>query len=206
MGLQAGGRGGLPVTGPAGPEVQLVLASGSPRRADLLRDAGIDFVAVPPLEPEPRYNGGPPDAYALWVAELKAAEVASRMPGRTVLAADTIVVWRGQVFAKPSSREEARSMLERLSNDTHQVVTAVALREDGRMASAVDRTSLRLRALTSDEIERYLDTGEPMDKAGAYALQGRAARFVTRVDGDRETVIGLPTRIVRQLVAQVRAG
>lgn len=159
-----------------------------------------------PAEPEPRYRTGAPADYARAVAEGKAAEVAARVGDRPVVAADTIVVWRDQVFGKPASRAEARSMLERLAGDTHHVLTAVAVRSGGRAAAAVDRTALTLRALAGAEIEAYLDTGEPMDKAGAYALQGEAARFVTWVEGDRETVIGLPTRLVRRLLDEVRSG
>lgn len=165
------------------------------------------FRVVVPRSPEPRYAGGAPESYAVEVATAKAREVAAAVHEGPVVAADTIVVLRGEVFGKPADRADARRMLERLSGDTHEVFTAVAVMDatSGRLAAAADRTALTLRRLGDGEIEHYLDTGEPMDKAGAYALQGEAVRFVTRVDGDRETVIGLPTRLVRALLRQVLA-
>lgn len=138
-------------------------------------------------------------------AELKAREVAAGLETGRVVGADTVVVWRGHVLGKPADRAEARSMLERLSGDQHEVLTAVAVvnAATGRTASESDRTALTLRRLGEAEIEEYLDSDEPMDKAGAYALQGGAAAWVTRIEGDQETVIGLPTRVVRALLARV---
>jgi septum formation protein len=131
--------------------------------------------------------------------------VAGRVDTGVVLAADTVVVVEGDVLGKPDSREHARAMLQRLSGRTHTVLTAVTLTDAGRgrSLSEYDSTDLTLRELSPADLNSYLDTGEPMDKAGAYALQGEAVRFVTRVDGDRETVIGLPTRLVRRLLDQL---
>ena len=158
---------------------------------------------VVPEEPEERYTAGHPREYALRVAEAKAREVAARAPDAIVVAADTIVVVGLEVLGKPGSRAEARRMLARLSGRTHSVLTAVALAGRGRVVAVAAVTRLTLRELSPEEIERYLDTGEPMDKAGAYALQGEAARFVTRVEGDPETVIGLPTAVVRRLLRRL---
>lgn len=158
---------------------------------------------VVPEEPEERYAAGHPREYALRVAEAKAREVAARVPEASVVAADTIVVVGLEVLSKPASRADARRMLAALSGRTHSVLTAVALARGGRLAAAAAVARLTLRALSADEIEGYLDTGEPMDKAGAYALQGEAARFVTRVEGDPETVIGLPTALVRRLLRRL---
>ncbi len=131
--------------------------------------------------------------------------MAGRVDKGFVVAADTIVVIDGDVLGKPSSREHARAMLETLSGRTHTVLTAVTVANVGsaRSLSEYDSTELTLRELSPADLDWYLDTGEPMDKAGAYALQGEAVRFVTRVDGDRETVIGLPTRLVRRLLDQL---
>ena len=131
--------------------------------------------------------------------------MAGRVDSGVVLAADTVVVVEGDVLGKPDSREHARAMLQRLSGRTHTVLTAVALTDAGRgrSLSEYDSTDLTIRELSPADLDWYLDTGEPMDKAGAYALQGEAVRFVTRVDGDRETVIGLPTRLVRRLLDQL---
>ena len=184
----------------------MVLASGSPRRAELLRRAGLVFRVVAPRAEEPRYEGGLPRSYAMRVAHLKAREVAEALGSGLVVGADTIVIWHGEVFGKPATREEARSMLQRLSGDHHEVLTAVEVIDaaTGRAIGASDRANLQFRALDDAEIEHYLDSGEPMDKAGAYALQGEAGRFVTALDGDPETVIGLPTRLVRALLERVR--
>ena len=161
---------------------------------------------VVPTTPEPRYEGGRPRAYAMSVAGFKAQEVAARTSRGLVVGADTVVVWRGQVFGKPASRTEARAMLESLAGDGHEVLTAVCVIDAAskRRVAASDRAQVTMRALTTAEIERYIDTGEPMDKAGAYALQGEAGRFITAVEGDPETVIGLPTRLLRRLLDRLR--
>ena len=140
------------------------------------------------------------------VARLKAREVATRLGDGLVVGADTIVIWHGEVFGKPASRDDARSMLERLSGERHEVLTAVEVIDaaSGRALGTSDRAGVTFRRLGDAEIEHYLDSGEPMDKAGAYALQGEAGRFVTEVEGDPETVIGLPTRLVRALLERVR--
>jgi len=160
---------------------------------------------VVPERPEPRYASGLARRYALAVAEAKADDVAERIGRGVVVAADTIVVLDGEVLGKPPSRAEARRMLERLSGRTHSVLTAVAVMDAGtrRALAATDSAHLTLRRLSADEIDGYLDTGEPMDKAGAYALQGEAARFVTRIGGDPETAIGLPTRLVQRLLERL---
>lgn len=185
----------------------LILASGSPRRAELLRAAGVEFRVVPSTADEPRYSGGPPADYARGVALFKAVAVAAEVGSGVVLGADTVVVLDSEVFGKPGTPAEARGMLERLSGRTHEVLTAVALVDAAAGVSLVahDSTRLTLRALEPADLDWYLATGEAMDKAGAYALQGEAARFVTAVDGDRETVIGLPTRLVLRLLERLPA-
>ncbi len=157
---------------------------------------------LPSAAEEPRYASGPPAEYARSVALLKAREVAARLDAGVVVGADTIVVLEGTAFGKPGSLAEARRMLEQLSGRTHTVLTAVAAVDAAAGVSLVghDAARLTLRELAAEDLDWYLGTGEAMDKAGAYALQGEAVRFVTRVEGDRETVIGLPTRLVKRLV------
>jgi septum formation protein len=176
--------------------VRLVLASTSPRRAALLRDAGFDFEVRPSGVDEWPYPGGGPASYAESLARAKAAAV----DGPVVVGADTIVVVDGDVLGKPADTEDAAAMLRRLSGRTHSVVTGVAVRVGGDLRSGHERTRLTLRDLTRAEIRAYVAGGEPMDKAGAYAYQGAARAFVTRVDGDVDTVIGLPIRLMSRLL------
>ena len=150
------------------------------------------------------YEAGDPARYVRDTALLKAREV-SRMVSEPVLAADTTVVLGDRVFGKPEDEAGARAMLRELSGRTHTVITGVAVvaADGGREAVEHDATRLTLRELTDADLDWYIATGEPMDKAGAYALQGEAARFVTRVEGDRETVIGLPVKLALRLLEQV---
>jgi septum formation protein len=177
--------------------MRLVLASGSPRRAALLRAAGREFEVRPSGAREWPYAGGDPAAYAEALARAKVAAV----EGDLVLGADTIVVLDGAVLGKPDGPAAAAAMLRRLSGRTHDVVTAVAVRRDGRITAGHARTAVTFRPLTEREIEAYVATGEPLDKAGAYGYQGGAAAFVAGLDGDADTVIGLPMRLVTALLA-----
>lgn len=176
---------------------RLVLASGSPRRAELLRAAGIEFTVRPSGVAEPRFQGGDPAEYAESLARAKAAGV----PGELVLGADTVVYLEGDVMGKPADPDDAAAMLSRLSGRTHDVITAVALNHGGVLRWASARTAVTFRELSHGEIARYVAGGEPLDKAGAYAIQGGGASFVTALDGDRDTVIGLPVALVRRLLA-----
>ena len=175
---------------------RLVLASSSPRRAELLRAAGIAFEVRPGRVVEPRYRGGDVAEYAESLARAKAASV----PGELVLGADTIVVLDGEVLGKPADTDDAAGMLSRLSGRAHEVVTGVALNQGGVLRWAHEAARVTFRPLTHGEIAAYIASGEPMDKAGAYAIQGGAASFVTAVEGDRDTVIGLPVALVRRLL------
>ena len=186
--------------------MRLVLASASPRRAEILRAAGFDFDVVPAGLEEGIAPGEPADAYVRRVASDKSAFVAARHPGRVVLAADTEVVVGGEVLGKPADAEAAARMLRRLSNRTHTVMTGVSIRLDGREVSALDRASVAVGDLSEDDIAWYVSTGEPFDKAGGYAIQGLASRFCRLADGDLDTVIGLPMASVRRLLARVSRG
>ncbi len=181
----------------------LVLASRSPRRAELLRTAGIPFEVRPAGDVEGEHAarlaalGTEPDRYAEELARLKARAVCELVPGRLVLGADTIVVLDGEVLEKPRDEAEAREMLGRLSGRRHVVISAIALC-DGRARSwqGHERTEVEFLDLESAAIARYVDTGEPMDKAGAYGIQGRGAVLVDHVEGSYTNVMGLPLRKV----------
>lgn len=177
--------------------MRLVLASTSPRRAMLLRAAGYDFDVRPSGADEWPYAGGDPGLYTESLAEAKAVEGGG---DEVVVGADTVVVLDGTVLGKPVDADDAAGMLRRLSGRTHEVITGVAVRHGARVRSGHARTRLTLRPLEEREIHAYVATGEPLDKAGAYGYQGGAARFVTRVEGDADTVIGLPIALLRELL------
>jgi septum formation protein len=178
----------------------LVLASGSPRRRQLLEMLGIPFRVVAPPVDETRRNGEQPEAYVVRLARAKASAVAAREPAELVLGADTTVVVHGEVLGKPSSPEEAAAMLGKLQGRTHRVMTGVAVASGDRMEDALDVTDVTFRPLSEATIAAYVATGEPMDKAGAYAVQGRGAALVEGIRGDFFGVMGLPLRLVLDLL------
>ena len=175
---------------------RLVLASSSPRRRQLLEMLGISVEVRPPRVPEVRLDGEPPRAYVERLAREKAAAV----PGDLVLAADTTVVVDGEVLEKPADGADALRMLERLAGRTHEVITAVALRADGATRHATDVTRVTFRPADPALLRAYVATGEPMDKAGAYGIQGYGAALVERIEGDFFGVMGLPIRLVLGLL------
>ncbi|HYB13682.1 MAG TPA: Maf family protein [Myxococcota bacterium] len=185
----------------------VVLASASPRRRELLARAGLRFEVVPSNVLEQRLPGEGPREFALRLAREKALEVARRFPAsprRLVLGADTIVVLEDAVLGKPRDREEAVGMLSRLVGRAHRVLTAIAVVETDRLeprASCVESTVV-MRAASEAELRAYVATGEPLDKAGAYAAQGQGRRFVERIEGSETNVIGLP---VEEALALLRA-
>jgi septum formation protein len=169
----------------------LILASASPRRRELLSQLGLNFTVSAADIDETPHPGEAPEAYVLRLAREKAGAVAPRHPGAWVLAADTTVVLGPELLGKPRDAEEAKAMLGRLSGRTHEVHTGVALA--GRHTEGlVVRTRVTFRALTPGEIAWYAGTGEPLDKAGAYAVQGKGGFLVAAVDGSPTNVIGLP--------------
>jgi septum formation protein len=149
---------------------------------------------------ETRRNNEDPASYVVRLARDKAASVAAREAGELVLGADTTVVIRGDVLGKPSSPAEAEAMLAKLQGRTHQVMTGVALATDGRVEHALDVSDVTFRPLKRDVIASYVATGEPMDKAGAYAVQGRGAVLIEGIRGDFFSVMGLPLRLVVELM------
>ena len=181
------------------------LASKSPRRQELLRQLGVEFAELklreaagrePDVVEAPR-DGEAPVEYVRRVTRLKASVAWHRMTRRglapkPVLAADTEVILEGRVLGKPKDAADAIAMLTALSGRTHEVVSAVAVRWEAQLALGASASRVRFRPLARDEIERYVATGEPFDKAGAYAIQGRAAAFVQHLDGSYSGVMGLP--------------
>jgi septum formation protein len=181
--------------------MRLVLASASPRRRELLAAAGFDADVDPVDVDEGQVPGEPPAAYVERVARLKAAAGASRHPARVVVGADTAVVVDGEVLGKPRDAAEACAMLRRLAGRDHDVMTGVAVASGGRVESFVERTRVTMSPLAAAEIEAYVATGEPFYKAGAYAIQGGAGRFVTGCEGSYSNVVGLP---VERLLLHLR--
>lgn len=174
----------------------LILASGSPRRKELLRLLQVPFVTEPSFADERAEGDGRRRVTLL--ARRKCEEVSARHPGRFVLAADTLVCVDGEVMGKPRDEAEAAGMLARLSGRTHEVHTGLCLRcPDGRLLLDADTTTVRFVPLDAELIRRYVLTGEPMDKAGAYAIQGAAGAFVDRIEGSPTNVIGLPLGLLK---------
>lgn len=185
--------------------ISAVLASSSPRRRELLALAGIAHVVQPADIDESFREGETPETHAERLAIEKARVVAATTPGQLVIGADTIVVLDGDIMGKPRSESHAREMLSRLSGRTHTVVTGMACVLGGRTASGVERVAVTFRQLSSDEIAGYVQTGEPMDKAGAYGIQGYGATIVRHIDGDYFAVMGLSLVRLVELMAQVGA-
>ena len=184
--------------------MKLILASTSPRRAEILHDAGFSFTVVASAVDETPIPGESPSLLVQRLADAKAELVAARAVGPAiVLAADTVVTLEGRIFGKPRSSDDARHMLESLSGRTHAVVTGVTLIRlpDAERRTFVESTIVHFAQLSAEEISRYLATEEPHDKAGAYAIQGRAGRYIPRIEGDYFNIVGLPLARVTQALA-----
>jgi septum formation protein len=182
-------------------EIPLVLASASPRRKGLLEGLRLAFDAVAPGLDESVREGEPPRAYVLRVALEKAAAGARLRPGALVLAADTAVVLGDAILGKPSGEAEARRMVRALSGKRHSVLTGVAL-DGAARASVVVETAVWFRPLSEAEIAWYASTGEPLDKAGAYAIQGAGGMLLERIEGSASNVVGLPLAETVELLRQ----
>jgi septum formation protein len=184
--------------------MKLILASTSPRRAEILRGAGLPFTVISSAIDETPFPRESPHDHVLRLASGKAELVAARAVGPAiVIAADTVVALEGHIFGKPKSTDDARHILEQLSGRTHSVITGVTLIRlpDAERRSFAETTQVHFGPLTPEEISRYLDTEEPYDKAGAYAIQGRAGRYITRIEGCYFNVVGLPlARLTQELI------
>jgi septum formation protein len=186
--------------------MKLILASGSLRRAEILRNAAIPFTVLSSAVDETPIAGESPDDLVRRLAEAKADLAAARAVGPAIiLAADTIVTIDGRILGKPRSADDARRALEQLSGRTHSVVTGVAFVRlpDAFRRVFVESTIVHFRELSSEEILRYIATGEPFDKAGSYAIQGRAGRYIPRIEGCYFNVVGLPLARVAQALAEL---
>lgn len=182
----------------------LILASASPRRQELLREAGIPIEVHPAHIDEEQREGEAPLDYVLRMAREKAEVIARKFPGRVVLGADTIVVIGNEVLGKPRNREDAARMLRLLSGRGHFVTTAVTvISASGQTSTRAGTTNVFFRDLAEEEIQQYIATGEPMDKAGAYAIQGGAGQWAIRMEGEFSNVVGLPLTLVSEML---RAG
>ncbi len=180
----------------------LVLASGSPRRREMLSGLGLDFRVDPADVDESAADGESPIAYVRRIASSKATTVAARHPSAVVLAADTTIDLDGEILAKPVDADEAVTMLSALSGRSHLAHTAVALAHGGLLEVFDVSTTVQMRPIGESEIAWYVGTGEPLDKAGAYAIQGRAAAFVSAVAGSVSNIVGLP---LAETVSALRA-
>jgi len=178
----------------------LILASASPRRAELLRNAGIPFTVVPAHVPEEPSPDESPLVYAQRLARDKALAVLARHPEDTALGADTVVVVDEHLLEKPVDAADAARMLQLLSGRTHEVITGVCVASAGFQQTEAEVTQVSFASLSDDEVLAYIRTGEPMDKAGAYAIQGIASRWTERIVGCYFNVVGLPVPRVYRLV------
>lgn len=186
------------------PDYAVILASNSPRRRELLEQAGIRYAADPAHVDETALPGEGPEEHVRRLALTKAVRTAERHASGLVLGADTVVVVDGEILGKPADAADAARMLSMISGRTHEVITGVALVDaaTGRSAVSYESTTVRIRALSPGVIRDYVATGEPMDKAGSYGIQGRAAIFVEGITGCFFNVVGLPLALVDRMVKE----
>lgn len=181
--------------------MNIILASASPRRKELLQQAGFTFTVAASGVPEVRSLGEYPIAFVTRLAREKAQDVAATSEASAiVIGADTVVVCDGEVLGKPANTEDAKRMLRLLAGRTHQVITGVCVLAGTVVELAAEVTMVQMLTISAGEIEEYVATGEPMDKAGAYAIQGRAARWIPRIQGCYFNVVGLPISLVTAMI------
>jgi len=189
--------------------MKLILASASPRRAEILRNAGFEFTVMPADADESQLPGEAPDAYVRRLAETKARAIREAVAGSAasgfVIGADTAVVIGDELLAKPLDAVDARRMLKLLSGRTHEVLTGIAVAPlgGGAIMTHVETTQVTFLPLSDSEVERYITTGEPFDKAGGYGIQGLAGKFISRIDGCYFNVMGLPVSRLWQMLRDV---
>ncbi len=183
--------------------MKLVLASKSPRRSEILKNAGVEFTVRTADADETIKDGTPPDEAVVFLAARKAMAV-PRSEDETVLGADTIVVLNGKILGKPRDREDAFNMLRALSGRVHSVFTGVCAIGNGVSITFAEETKVEFYPLTDEEIYTYINTNEPYDKAGAYGIQGIASKFIRGIEGDYFNVVGLPVSAVYEKILKNR--
>jgi septum formation protein len=181
---------------------KLILASGSPRRSEILSAVGWEFEKDVPEIDEAILNGESPEEYVVRLARSKAVAIAERHPGRIVLGADTTVVIGGEIIGKPMDISGAERMIRMLSGNWHDVLTGIAVAANGKTVDDIQRTRVKFAPMNDEEIKFLVEKGDPLDKAGAYAVQAQAALFIEGIEGDYWNVVGLPVRLVYTLVSR----
>ncbi|MBQ7196612.1 MAG: septum formation inhibitor Maf [Synergistaceae bacterium] len=171
---------------------KIILASGSPRRRELLKDIGLEFEIYKPDVDESKLENELPQDLCLRLSRLKAKSGAEKFPGSIIIAADTIVVIDKKILGKPHDREDAFRMLKTLQGREHEVITGVSVALNEKIFSHAEHTTVKFISMTDDEIREYVSTGECDDKAGAYAIQGKGATLIEGINGDYFNVVGLP--------------
>ena len=185
----------------------IILASGSPRREELLKKICAEFL-IEPCSVQEVTNAESPAMLAVTNAKMKAETVAKKFPREVIIGADTIVVLDGKIFGKPADGCGAFAMLKELSGKRHEVITGLAIVKDGKTFTATETTEVFFGEMTDEDIANYVATGEPLDKSGSYALQGGTAQFIEKIHGDWANVVGLPLYRLRLLAksADVKFG
>lgn len=185
---------------------KLILASGSPRRAEILTSVGWEFTKHSPDIDESERDGEVPEDYVVRLAREKAQAVAAAFQGEIVLGADTTVVIDSQMIAKPIDLDDARRMIRMLAANWHEVLTGVAVAQNGETRSAIQRTRVKFAPMSEAEVNFLAVRGDPLDKAGAYAVQAQAALFIEGIEGDYWNVVGLPISLVYELIMKKPSG
>ena len=182
---------------------KLVLASGSPRRSEIMNSVGWEFTKDVPDIDESERDGENAESYVQRLAKEKAEAVAASHPGEIVLAADTTVVLEDRIIGKPTDLPDARRMLEMLSGNWHEVLTGIAVMTNGTSTVGMQRTRVKFAPMNDAELDFLVAVGDPLDKAGAYAVQAQAALFIEGIEGDYWNVVGLPISLVYEMVGRV---
>lgn len=180
----------------------IILASASPRRKELLAGLGLEFEVIPAKGPEHTPEHGDAAKTVMELSAAKARELAQRYPEAIVIGADTVVEKDGDILGKPADEAEAAAMLKKLSGAAHRVFTGVTVARGETILSRAEETAVHFRPLTEEEIAAYVASGEPMDKAGAYAIQGLASLFIRGIEGDYFNVVGLPLCLLGQMLEE----